>query len=107
MLQNSDLGSVLILEKDVSKSFVVKATVGLVFFVLMIRRPPCSTRTDTLFPYTTLFRSFCVRSSGVTAVVEGTGDHGCEYMTAGRVVDRKSTRLNSSHSGESRMPPSA
>src|SRR3546814_15689848 len=27
------------------------------FFVLMIRRPPRSTRTDTLFPYTTLFRS--------------------------------------------------
>src|SRR3546814_5660556 len=27
------------------------------FFILMIRRPPRSTRTDTLFPYTTLFRS--------------------------------------------------
>src|SRR3546814_11942937 len=27
------------------------------FYVLMIRRPPRSTRTDTLFPYTTLFRS--------------------------------------------------
>src|SRR3546814_11969625 len=27
------------------------------YFVLMIRRPPRSTRTDTLFPYTTLFRS--------------------------------------------------
>src|SRR3546814_14804187 len=30
--------------------------IGIVFF-LMIRRPPRSTRTDTLFPYTTLFRS--------------------------------------------------
>src|SRR3546814_8919208 len=30
----------------------------MVFFFLMIRRPPRSTRTDTLFPYTTLFRSF-------------------------------------------------
>src|SRR3546814_20048465 len=30
----------------------------LYFFFLMIRRPPRSTRTDTLFPYTTLFRSF-------------------------------------------------
>src|SRR3546814_15356428 len=30
----------------------------LVFFFLMIRRPPRSTRTDTLFPYTTLFRSY-------------------------------------------------
>ena len=29
---------------------------------------------------------FCVRNSGVTAVVEGCGDHGCEYMTGGRVV---------------------
>jgi glutamate synthase domain-containing protein 2/glutamate synthase domain-containing protein 1/glutamate synthase domain-containing protein 3 len=29
---------------------------------------------------------FCVRNSGVQAVVEGTGDHGCEYMTGGRVV---------------------
>src|SRR3546814_13249444 len=28
-----------------------------IFFFLMIRRPPISTRTDTLFPYTTLFRS--------------------------------------------------
>src|SRR3546814_14843412 len=32
----------------------------LLFFVLMIRRPPRSTRTDTLFPYTTLFRSLTV-----------------------------------------------
>jgi glutamate synthase domain-containing protein 2/glutamate synthase domain-containing protein 3 len=29
---------------------------------------------------------FCVRNSGVEAVVEGVGDHGCEYMTGGRVV---------------------
>ncbi len=29
---------------------------------------------------------FCVRNSGGTAVVEGTGDHGCEYMTGGTVV---------------------
>src|SRR3546814_8096939 len=33
------------------------------FFFLMIRRPPRSTRTDTLFPYTTLFRSNPVTSS--------------------------------------------
>src|SRR3546814_10847145 len=32
----------------------------LFFFFLMIRRPPRSTRTDTLFPYTTLFRSHVV-----------------------------------------------
>src|SRR5207247_9890574 len=29
---------------------------------------------------------FCVRNSGVHAVVEGVGDHGCEYMTGGRAV---------------------
>ena len=29
---------------------------------------------------------FCVRNSGATAVVEGTGDHGCEYMTGGRAI---------------------
>ena len=29
---------------------------------------------------------FCVRNSGATAVVEGVGDHGCEYMTGGRVI---------------------
>ena len=29
---------------------------------------------------------FCVRNSGIDAVVEGIGDHGCEYMTGGRVV---------------------
>src|SRR3546814_6245221 len=31
--------------------------IHVIFFFLMIRRPPRSTRTDTLFPYTTLFRS--------------------------------------------------
>src|SRR3546814_7808336 len=35
----------------------------IVFFFLMIRRPPRSTRTDTLFPYTTLFRSSCSEGS--------------------------------------------
>src|SRR3546814_20858260 len=33
------------------------ACITLIIFFLMIRRPPRSTRTDTLFPYTTLFRS--------------------------------------------------
>src|SRR3546814_20579950 len=35
------------------------------FFFLMIRRPPRSTRTDTLFPYTTLFRSAVRRRTSV------------------------------------------
>src|SRR3546814_11377237 len=33
-------------------------------FFLMIRRPPRSTRTDTLFPYTTLFRSMSIDAAG-------------------------------------------
>ncbi|MEG6615951.1 glutamate synthase large subunit [Peptococcaceae bacterium 1198_IL3148] len=37
---------------------------------------------------------FCVRNSGVQAVVEGVGDHGCEYMTGGRVVILGSTGRN-------------
>ncbi len=37
---------------------------------------------------------FCVRNSGAKAVVEGVGDHGCEYMTGGRVVVLGSTGRN-------------
>jgi glutamate synthase (NADPH/NADH) large chain len=37
---------------------------------------------------------FAVRNSGATAVVEGVGDHGCEYMTGGRVVVLGSTGRN-------------
>src|SRR3546814_14512352 len=37
--------------------YLLSYLVVCVFFFLMIRRPPRSTRTDTLFPYTTLFRS--------------------------------------------------
>src|SRR3546814_3747631 len=53
-----------------------------VFFFLMVRRPPRSTRTDTLFPYTTLFRSPDARQllgrdlgrdGAVVAAVEGPG----------------------------------
>jgi glutamate synthase (ferredoxin) len=37
---------------------------------------------------------FCVRNSGVTAVVDAVGDHGCEYMTGGKVVVLGSTGRN-------------
>ena len=37
---------------------------------------------------------FCVRNSGANAVIEGVGDHGCEYMTGGRVVILGGTGLN-------------
>src|SRR3546814_16316982 len=74
-------------------------------FFLMIRRPPRSTRTDTLFPYTTLFRSGDVVRD---ALVEMVADHqhvemlvdrihGIRHGRVGGRRDRKSTRLNSSH----------
>src|SRR3546814_14356959 len=87
-------------------------------FFLMIRRPPRSTRTDTLFPYTTLFRSAYDRVALLRAVqawASGTaaeqpkskllaewlaGDDGARVeKLALRLLggDRKSTRLNSSH----------
>src|SRR5256885_5481279 len=61
----------------------------LVFFFLMIRRPPRS----TLFPYTTLFRSRAALGSlhAAHALAHGAGEGPF------RVADRKSTRLNSSH----------
>src|SRR3546814_15523239 len=77
------------------------------FFFLMIRRPPRSTRTDTLFPYTTLFRSRVAAARVLVAVAEAADAvlhegrrevHGRDDRAGGRVeVDRKSTRLNSSH----------
>src|SRR3546814_15898995 len=41
------------------------------FFFLMLRRPPRSTRTDTLFPYTTLFRSSKGSALAETICLEG------------------------------------
>src|SRR3546814_15266241 len=96
------------------------------FFVLMIRRPPRSTRTDTLFPYTTLFRSpYMERTRIYYRALGYTNDYVWAYhadvpfarpvkpigamkvaliSTAGPgdrshrdERDRKSTRLNSSH----------
>ncbi len=37
---------------------------------------------------------FCIRNSGLNAVVEGVGDHGCEYMTGGRVIVIGKTGVN-------------
>src|SRR3546814_15485259 len=82
------------------------------FFFLMIRRPPRSTRTDTLFPYTTLFRSLrviLVNSNPATIMtdpefadatyVEPITPEFVEKVIAKERpdADRKSTRLNSSH----------
>src|SRR3546814_20822944 len=89
-------------------------------FFLMIRRPPRSTRTDTLFPYTTLFRSDTDNAGSgprgpllpgrprdrlsIPAVPGAvTGGNAAAGLAAaghghrGHPGDRKSTRLNSSH----------
>src|SRR3546814_13011081 len=97
--------------------------VSVYFFFLMIRRPPRSTRTDTLFPYTTRFRSQDESSLEVDLLAMGLhaehvgGEGGLEQigqrrggpavdqlsrrpMRVGKPAeggDRKSTRLNSSH----------
>src|SRR3546814_17453292 len=57
------------------------------FFFLMIRRPPRSTRTDTLFPYTTLFRS--VGSDGGAAAL-----HGPAAAASRRCCDRSEERTS-------------
>src|SRR3546814_21041223 len=86
------------------------------FFFLMIRRPPRSTRTDTLFPYTTLFRSPIQTSVASpdaapdlrSARAAGGSNEGLSYARRAcephlspplprADQDRKSTRLNSSH----------
>src|SRR3546814_18750884 len=97
-----------------------------VVLFLMIRRPPRSTRTDTLFPYTTLFRSTGNGAITGKALVEHPGVRMVSFTggtASGRAIgvvaaqrlipaalelggksphivfeeDRKSTRLNSSH----------
>src|SRR3546814_13724911 len=46
-----------------------------VFFFLFLRQPPRSTRTDTLFPYTTLFRSIYLRTRGVNQRGEAVAEY--------------------------------
>src|ERR1044072_9844362 len=75
----------------------ILACVFLCFFFLMIRRPPRS----TLFPYTTLFRSQQLqRTKGLLQERDA-------LQMREEYKDRKSTRLNSSHTDISRMPSSA
>src|SRR3546814_5900916 len=56
---------------------------AILFFFLMILRPPRSTRTDTLFPYTTLFRSFPVSGTGLPGVRK-CGDRGARQQQKDR-----------------------
>jgi glutamate synthase domain-containing protein 3 len=78
---------------------------------IVVRQPPGSRRAPTaniIVGNTVLYGAiageayfegvagerFAVRNSGAVAVVEGTGDHGCEYMTGGRVVVLGATGRN-------------
>src|SRR3546814_12109625 len=67
-------------------------------FFLMIRRPPRSTRTDTLFPYTTLFRSY-----------RGAGRPESNYLME-RLIDKAARELGVERSAlrkQNFIPPSA
>src|SRR3546814_5809576 len=69
------------------------------WFFLMIRRPPRSTRTDTLFPYTTLFRSARAlpAAGGARREVRRPGDvgAGCRLRRARHEVQRAARRRRS------------
>src|SRR3546814_10947467 len=62
-----------------------------IFFFLMIRRPPRSTRTDTLFPYTTLFRSIYIGREGLRQLSHARLDSlgGRQCVGAGGHLDRQ------------------
>src|SRR3546814_10596824 len=60
----------------------------------MIRRPPRSTRTDTLFPYTTLFRSCCARGSAIHSAKQapdGLG-HKPAFLHADREIEGSASK---------------
>src|SRR3546814_10761367 len=76
----------------------------------MIRRPPRSTRTDTLFPYTTLFRSLADRLGGEEGIEDARADfgrhagaavaHGDAHLPAGCPLGRSLGREIGSGDGE-------
>src|SRR3546814_14335937 len=57
----------------------------LFFFFLMIRRPPRSTRTDTLFPYTTLFRSYNYNQRTLLSFFDEAAEKGLDATLADRL----------------------
>src|SRR2546427_9543340 len=86
--------SILVICVHANRSCIV---VLVFFFFLMIRRPPRS----TLFPYTTLFRSLARKRRENGGSLADAGSRRLQHHLAGRPHgnrDRKSTRLNSSHS---------
>src|SRR3546814_17835071 len=62
------------------------------FFFLRIRRPPTSTRTDTLFPYTTLFRSSCKKAQRRVQYHNREGEYANLDTEAERAKRRESGR---------------
>src|SRR3546814_1465763 len=67
------------------------------FFFLMIRRPPRSTRTDTLFPYTTLFRSV---HASVRGPRERRSDRSGPVRSSAAAGSSTGSRIDASTSGE-------
>src|SRR3546814_15706107 len=63
------------------------------FLVLMIRRPPRSTRTDTLFPYTTLFRSFKLIVHPTVGEADRVRTEGFVYGFRVRLIDGDDAQL--------------
>src|SRR3546814_17574884 len=59
------------------------------FLFLMIRRPPSSTRTDTLFPYTTLFRSVDARRAAPLDLIEQTRPRAVREEAVGATAQEK------------------
>src|SRR3546814_14656840 len=61
-------------------------------FFLMIRRPPRSTRTDTLFPYTTLFRSSVFKDEGAVVRYFDDSMHLCDLIMEAWEIEEPGTR---------------
>src|SRR3546814_8913351 len=80
-----------------SYSIILSRIWGVACFVLMIRRPPRSTRTDTLFPYTTLFRSHLAQSHS------GHG-RGCEGVVFRPRAQGRRVQVALRGQGESPLP---
>src|SRR3546814_7405192 len=78
------------------------------FFVLIIRRPPRSTRTDTLFPYTTLFRSQRHSEREMTVLANLLDDKIEDMIEGGRPDEARSllqSVANDPHSEPQTAPP--
>src|SRR5205807_8244487 len=94
-LPNSALYSLLLSYSSILPCFTHHShrSANYLLFLLPRRRPPRS----TLFPYTTLFRSLCGRFDGKADMEGRSFSHFCVKPKLPPMLDRKSTRLNSSH----------